>query len=221
MYIPQVQFTAKRHWREVQRTRRISPRVRLAARLYASGLAPTKGQAADAAGLSRQTFYLVSSPGVDNPEIKNLLGETDRIVLDKTATLSSRVHALADRAVETLHRLVQSNNEHVALKAASDVLDRVPETSKTLKHEVRGGFALGHEEAKLLATALAAGARVREKNELLASGNVVHVEIEEPTSNGKTKEIPGPEGDSGDYVEASGTAPGSDSRSEAQGKTNP
>ncbi len=85
---------------------------------------------------------------------------------------------LSRKALGRIHQLMGSANEHVALKASSDVLDRNPETSKTFKHSV-SGLILDGQDAKELAEALVAGARVKEQYRAIAEGDFVKVEAED------------------------------------------
>lgn len=162
--------------REKIRTRRVSPRVKLAARLYATGAVPTKAAAADAAGLARGTFYVMSAPGGGSPEVQNMIGEADRMIEDRTVQLSAAIALLARKALKKVGQLVDSNNEHVSLKASVDLLDRNPETSKIQRHQVTS-FNIDHEDTKDLVAALVAGAKVREKYSDLAKGDVVRVDL--------------------------------------------
>jgi len=127
---------------------------------------------------------MLSSSG--NPEINAILDETDRAMADKTISLSATIAALARKAAARMGELIVSGNEHVALKASSDILDRTPETSKNLK-VTNTNWNLDSADAKELAAALVQGARVKETYAEIAAGDFVRVELEaEP--NGKEAE---------------------------------
>ena len=145
----------------------------MAARLYASGAVPTKRAACEAVGLS-PTYLTVLS---ENEVTTRIMSEVERAIADETVALSKVVAMLSRRALGKMDKLIDSANEHVALKASSDILDRNPETSKTMKHSV-SGLILSGEDAKELAEALVAGARVKEQYAALAAGDFVKVEVE-------------------------------------------
>jgi hypothetical protein len=118
-----------------------------------------------------------------NPEVKNILGEVDRAIADKSISLSKLISMMARRAASRLHELVESNNEQVALKASSEVLDRTPETSKTMKHQVTT-WSLDAEDSKALAAALVEGARAKARFAEIAAGDFVRVNTDEGNGNG-------------------------------------
>jgi len=167
----------------------------MAARLYASGAVPTKKAACEAVGLHPAYLTILSSSG--NETINRLMSEVDEQIADDTVALSSIIAKLSRRALLTMKGLMTSQNEHVALRASSDILDRNPETSKTFKATVTA-FHLDGTDAKELAAALVAGARVKEKFLPIAAGDFVKVDEGEPT-NGKAPRV---QGDSGGDREA-------------------
>src|SRR5205807_583715 len=117
---------------DIFRSIKPGPRLRMAARLYAAGAVPTKKAACEAVGLSSNYLSVMNN----NPEVNKILSEVDRAVNDETVSLSRVIALTARKAAKRLSELVDSGNEHVALKAASDVLDRTPETSKHHKTTV-------------------------------------------------------------------------------------
>lgn len=189
--------------REVLRRVRPGPRVRMAARLYASGAVPTKLAAAQAVGLTPQYFANLTSPSVANPEVTAIIGEVDQAIHNKSITLSAVIAVMARRAAGRLNQLIESPNEHVALKASADILDRNPETSKMQRHAV-ASFSLDSADAKELATALVAGAKVKERYAEVAAGDFVKVKLEvEDATPGKLRRssevsLGQAEGDAGD-----------------------
>lgn len=146
----------------------------MAARLWASGAVKSKKAACEAVGLSTTYLSLLSRDAVANPEIVSIIGDVDRAIHDKSITLSAVIALAARRAVEKVNRLIDSNNEHIALKAASDILDRNPETSKTQKLQV-ASFSLEGQDAKDLAAALVRSAEVRERYGAIAEGDFVKI----------------------------------------------
>lgn len=157
--------------REIFRSIQPGPRARLAARLYASGAVKTKREACLAVGLSPNYLTVLSQ----NETITRVQDEVESAISDQTISLSKAISLMSREALRKVRTLIQSGNEHVALKASSDVLDRNPETSKTFKATVTH-FTLDAADAKELAEALVAGARVKQEFSHLAVGDFVKVE---------------------------------------------
>ena len=141
----------------------LTPRVKHACRLYASGAVATKSEAADAVGLNPTYFSVITQPGHKRamPEAIQLIDEIQQKIEDKTVDLSSVVQLVSREALQEVRNLMkESKNEAIKLKAASDILDRNPETSKTQKIQATS-FSLGAEDAKQLAHALVVSARAQ------------------------------------------------------------
>lgn len=139
----------------------LTPRVKHACRLYASAAVATKQEAAEAVGLNPSYFNVITQPGHKkaNPEAIALIDEIQQRIEDKTVDLSAVVQEVSREALSEMRKLIKnSQNEAIRLKAASDILDRNPETSKTQKHAV-AAFSLDSTDAKELAHALVLGAR--------------------------------------------------------------
>jgi len=142
----------------------MSPRLKHACRLYASAAVPTKREAAEAVGLNPSYFNVITQPGHAKamPEAIELIDEIQAKIQDKTVDLSSIIQLVSREAVDEMRALLkESKNEAIRLKAASDILDRNPETSKTQKHQV-SSFSLTGEDAKSLAAALVMSARAQQ-----------------------------------------------------------
>lgn len=153
---------------------KVGPRVKHAARLYASGAVPTKKAACEAVGLAPTYLSLLSRTSVSHPEVTSIIGEVDQAIHDKSIALSAVIALAARRAVDRVNKLMDSGNEHIALKAASDILDRNPETSKTQKLQMTS-FSLDGEDAKAIAAALVRGAEVRERYASIGEGDFVKI----------------------------------------------
>ena len=163
----------------------ISPRVRLAARLYQSGAVASKREASEAAGLHPSYFSLVSSPNhhLYNPEVTELMDEIDRQIQDKTVDMSAVLQTLGREALSRMRQVMkESKNEAIVVKAAADILDRSPETSKIQKHQV-ASFSVSGDDAKLLAAAMVRSAQAREQFAEVASGDFVRVPLGQPQEN--------------------------------------
>jgi len=150
----------------------------MAARLYASGAVPTKKAACEAVGLSPS--YLTVMNG--NPEVNAILNEVDRAISDKAISLSQLIALMARKAASRVNELIGSQNEHIALKASSDILDRTPETSKTFKATITS-WSLDSGDARELAKALVESARVKEQHLAIAAGDFVRVDTDQESTD--------------------------------------
>lgn len=170
-----------------RRQGRATPRIRHAARLYASGAVKTKQEAAEAVGVSPSYFNIVTQPGHarSNPEIIKLMDEIETAIHDKTVSLSSVIEMVSREAVDEMRDLINhSQNEAIRLKAASDILDRNPETSKTQKHQL-SSFSLGSEDAKALAAALVKSAEAQKLYGSQVMGDFVKIPQEAEDNAGQ------------------------------------
>lgn len=155
----------------------ISPRVKLASRLYASGSVPTKEEAAKAAGLSPSYFYVASSPGNGREEVHELMDQVDSDIHDKTIEMTATLISVGREALSEIRHLMKSTkNEAIKLGAAKDLADRSPETSKVQKHQVESLSLSGHD-ARQLASALVAATEARRLYGDQVNGDFIRVPI--------------------------------------------
>lgn len=167
-----------------------SPRLRAAMRLYSSGAVRTKGEAADAVGLNRQYLYLMSSPGIGNTHLRQITEEVDAALQDRTVDMSSVLSLLGRRAVGVIHEMMEySESDMLRFKAAQDLADRSPETSKTIKAAVANVHLTG-ADAKELAAALVSSARVKEQYAHVAEGDFVRVDLGEAVQASPNEQSP-------------------------------
>lgn len=123
----------------------LNPRQQLAVRLYATGVAATKKEAARAVGLSDWP-----EPSEASVEVATIQEHLDFRMLD-TATL---LRTLAREGLETIATTMRSTqSEAIKLKAAIDLADRGPETSKVQRHSVVSAQFSG-EDLRALAEAI-------------------------------------------------------------------
>jgi len=148
----------------------------MAARLYASGAVPSKREACRAMGLNEHYLSILSSSG--NPEVNSILGEVEKAINDETIALSRVIALMSRKAAKTVNNLMDSQNEYIALRASSDILDRNPQSSKTIKASVTT-LHLDGEDVRQLAKALVAGAKTKEQFSEIAKGDFVRVNTEE------------------------------------------
>lgn len=158
-----------------EQLRRVNPgpRVRLAARLYASGAVSSKREAARAVGLHPAYLSVLDSAG--NEVTHSIYSEVDAALADKTMSLSAIIQKMSRTALKTVNNLMNSENDQVAMKAAADVLDRNPETSKTFKASI-STFSLDGQDVKELAAVLVQAAKTKEKYLPVTQADFIRVE---------------------------------------------
>lgn len=152
------------------RHRKATPRAKLAARLYATGAAKTKSEAAKMAGLSPSYLYVLSCRS-GSEEVKRIMSDVDEMIQDETIATSVIIRELGRKAIGHIARSMTSDNEHVALKAAIDLADRSPETSKTQKIQVES-FSLDGKDVEALTRAMLEAANVSSRFSEAANGLV-------------------------------------------------
>jgi hypothetical protein len=113
-----------------------------------------------------------------NPEVNSILGEVEKAINDETIALSKVIALMSRKAAKTVNNLMDSQNEYIALRASSDILDRNPQSSKTIKASVTT-LHLDGEDVRQLAKALVAGAKTREQFAEVATRDYVKVNTEE------------------------------------------
>ena len=107
------------------------------------------------------------------------MDDIEAAIHNKTVSLSSVIESVSREAVSEMRDLLNnSQNEAIRLKAASDILDRNPETSKTQKHQL-SAFSLGSEDAKALAIALVKSAEAQKLYATQTVGDFVRIPMEE------------------------------------------
>ena len=151
-----------------------------------------------------------------NEVTRRVQDDIERAIEDQTVSLS-RVIAMASRkAAKTINKLMDSSNEHIQLKASSDILDRNPETSKTVKAQV-SSFSIDSADVAEIAKALVETARIKERlRDVDAKRDFVQVEV---TSGAEEISGAGPSDTPGDKqvgAETSSTVSPVSDRSEGQ-----
>jgi hypothetical protein len=130
-----------------------SPRVRMAARLYATGACKTKKEASALAGLHPNYLTMLTGQAIGSEPVKRLVNDLTEMLDDETVATSVIIHKLGRQAIKRISQLMYSDSEHISLKAAQDLADRAPDTSKTQKVSI-DSFTLSGQDAKELAAAL-------------------------------------------------------------------
>ena len=150
----------------------IPPRTKMALKLYVSGAVRTQREAAEIAGVTQAT--------VSNAR-RSLNGKAyeesfDSQVMERAVSLSAVIAKLSEKALNVMEeQILHGTTEEVKFKAAKDILDRNPETSKTNKIQVES-FTLSGRDAKELAAALAEGRMASHLDAEVSSGDFVKIE---------------------------------------------
>lgn len=156
---------------------KVNPRIRLAARLYATGAMPTKKAAAEAAGVHPVWFTVMSN---HNDLTKRIMSDVDRAVEDESISTSQLLQHLGRKAIGKIHTLMNTAvKDEVQLKAAMDLADRNPETSKIQRHQVEA-LHITSSDAKELAASLVQAAQVTAKLGDAMKGDFVKVDSSIP-----------------------------------------
>ena len=157
----------------------VSPRVRLACKLYATGAVKTKKEASTVAGLHPMTLTVLSN-SKQNPKVRMLLQELEAKLESGTIQTSHALQILARRAVMKIAGLMEhSDRQDIQLKAAVELADRSPETQKTQNINSMQ-LSLGSDDAREIARALVESAAARDKFEHIAKDGLVEVNIDIP-----------------------------------------
>jgi hypothetical protein len=154
-------------YEQLQNREELSPRVKMALRMYAHGAVRTLEQAAEATGISYQYLSTVKN----FPIGKKFMNAIDEKLSDKSIQTSAIISELGRKAIGKIAGIMEDGEkEEHRLKAAIDLADRAPETSKIQKHQVEA-FTLSGKDALALATALTQSQQVREHYTSVAAGN--------------------------------------------------
>lgn len=155
----------------------LSPRVKVALRLYGSGAVPTMGKAADAAGLGRSTFYQTRHK---DSRVDIYLARIDKEIDEGTVEMSKVLMHLGRKAVVGIAKMADDDSlkPDVRLRANIDLADRSPETMKTHKIKLEEDIKLTPESIESLRSALAESARSRVQFAQVISGDYITVDAE-------------------------------------------
>jgi hypothetical protein len=152
---------------------RLSPRVKLALRMYAYGACKTLTEAAEAVGLNIGYLSIMhnSVPG------QEFMKSAEAILEEKALEGTALMDALGRRGLEIIAQIAESGKkEDNQLRAAVDLADRSPTYSKVQKHQIEA-ITLTGRDAKMLAEALVAGKSVHDEfRSLVESGDFNRIE---------------------------------------------
>jgi predicted nucleotide-binding protein len=153
----------------------LSPRVRMALRLYVHGVVKTQIEAARIAGLSNAYFCQV----VNSPAGQTYMKSAHNIIEENAHDVNALIKRLSHRAIEVIGGLMEdASKEDIRLRAAQDIADRGDETAKIQKHQVET-FTLSGADARAIAESMVQAAAVRERFKELKVENFDHVNVDE------------------------------------------
>ena len=153
----------------------------LAIRLYESGIVPTKGKAALAAGLSKASFYIKYRARNKDPRHRAIAERTKAMIEDKIVNMTEHLDKVSAEAIGELRTMMKNSavSEMIRYKAAVDLADRGPRTSKIMKVQSTQ-FSLNGQDVKELASALVAAKEARLSTTDGLSGDCVKTPADTP-----------------------------------------
>jgi hypothetical protein len=155
--------------------RALTPRIKMGLRLYALNAVRTLTEAAEVAECSLQYLSMMKNSPAGQAYMMELTGKVD----DSGVATSEIISRLGRKAIGILGNMMEdSPSEAIRLRAAIDLADRAPETSKVQKVQLES-FTLGNKSAQEIAAAIVQGSSVHTKYAHLAEGNFDRVGMEE------------------------------------------
>lgn len=161
-------------WKEGFKDRKISPRMKIAAHLYGTGIAKNLKEAGELAGLGKGYIYPMNISG--NEEFETLKSNSERRAQIATGDINQVLQMLGREAVAKIADLMDhADKEEVQLKAAVDLADRSTETSKVQKLMV-GQITLDGQDVAKLTAAMVESAEAQRLNVAATHGDFVTVD---------------------------------------------
>lgn len=168
------------------RETRLSPRAKIALRAVAMGM--RQKRAAAVAGLESSGSYV--SQLKQSPQGQAFICKMEDAIDTKVLDTTQWIEQLGREALGRLAQMMRfSPNEQIQFKAAQDLADRAPATSKVQRHQVES-FTLSGRDAKELAAAMTEAASLREDFADAIKGNYIRVPLEERLLAGPTDPAP-------------------------------
>lgn len=159
------------------RRRRPSPRVELGLRLWAAGLG-TKKHIAQSIGISPNSIYHNTMHAVINPNAAATVQRINALIEDETVEIGKALRLAGRRAVtKIVNTMENASSEVLQFKAAQDLADRSPETSKTQKLAVTS-FSLTGDDVRDLARSMVEAAEAKRDFADVAKGDFVKVDVD-------------------------------------------
>lgn len=147
----------------------------MALRLYVHAAVPTLKAAAAATGLHPRYLAKVSR----TPAGMKFMATAHEHINNTALQTNELIEKLSRRAIEVIGTTMEdASSEALRLKAAIDLADRGPETSKIQKHQVES-FSLTSEDARAIAESMVSAARIRNQHGNLKTDNFDRVNLED------------------------------------------
>src|SRR5580765_1494775 len=139
----------------------LRPRVRTAMRLVLTGATRTQAEACRVVGLDQAYLSAVKRSPVVAAYIRRLEAQLDQIAIN----MSAAVQELGRRGLLKIAAFMESDQvkDELRLRAAMDLADRSPETSKTSKLSIEGDLTIREADANRLIAALVEASQADEK----------------------------------------------------------
>jgi hypothetical protein len=153
----------------------IGPRHKMALRLWVTGAVRTQGEAAKAVGSHYGYLSLLKM----NPKMQEYIRRLEREIDEKSVNMSQVMQELGRKGVQRIAQMMESEQvrDELRFRAAQDLADRSPETSKTNKLSIEGDLTLRSADAQQLMKALVEAAEVeREFRKDVESGDYIKVD---------------------------------------------
>jgi hypothetical protein len=151
--------------------KKLSPAMKVALKALILGAAKTNVEAGKLSGL--HPAYIGSMK--NTPLGKGYMSAQEDMVDEKLVDTSALMTMLGREALNKMAGLMRfSPNEHIVLRAASDLMDRAPETQKVTRIQAES-FTIASEDAKGIAAAMVEAARQRTQFDHLKRGDFVRI----------------------------------------------
>ena len=141
--------------------------MRRALELYETAAVKTKKEAAEAVGLSRYCLHANNM----GPAAQAYAASVDTAIQQRVVDLSAIIERVSEKALTRLEHLIDlADKDEVKLRAAQDILDRNPRTSKTSRLQV-SSLSLTGKDVQALVTAITSGRDLKAEFPDAASGD--------------------------------------------------
>jgi len=172
--MPPPRNTARKLFPHETRNKALTPRVKLAIRLYHSGLCKTLKEAALKTGIHPSVIYTLNNHDL---QVASLAAQVQKELEDETIDTARIVKRLGRKALGIVAEIAEGTQNPVAvrLKAAQDLADRSPETSKVINVNARVETPLSEEQVATLRRGMIEAAAMRDKFAQAAQGSYVTV----------------------------------------------
>lgn len=118
---------------------------------------PTKKAAALAVGLNPAYMYQATAPASGTPLAHDLMTDVTTQIHERAIDVGALLHRLSVEAIATIDNVRRNGTtEDIRLKAAIDLADRGPQTSKVQKHQVET-FTLDGKDVEAIRRAMVEG----------------------------------------------------------------